>query len=53
MTQQQEKAFCVKCKKSVEVKDAKLAKTKNGRDMIKGGCGTCGTKVNRFLSAKK
>lgn len=53
MTQQQEKAFCVKCKANVQVKDPQLTKSKNGRDMLKGGCGACGTKVNRFLPTKK
>ncbi|MBU0573867.1 MAG: DUF5679 domain-containing protein [Candidatus Margulisiibacteriota bacterium] len=38
-------AYCVKCKKKVEVKDAKEVTMKNGRKALKGVCPTCGTKV--------
>ncbi len=41
--------YCVKCKKKVTMKDAKLTKTKNGRSMQKGKCGACGTTVCKFV----
>lgn len=46
-------AYCMKCKKQVEVKDAVEAVAKNGRPMIKGVCPECGTKVNKFVPTKK
>jgi len=43
-------AYCVKCKKKVEMKDAKETKTKKGTVMMKGKCPTCGTTVCRIGS---
>jgi hypothetical protein len=40
--------YCVKCKKKVEMKDAKKTKTKKGKDMMKGKCPDCGTTVCTF-----
>jgi len=42
------KAYCVKCKKSVEMKDPKKVKLKNGKPATKGACPKCGTKVFRI-----
>jgi len=42
------KAYCVKCKKSVEMKDAKKVKLKNDKPATKGTCPKCGTKVFRI-----
>ncbi len=42
------KAYCVKCKKSIEMKDAKKVKLKNGKPATKGVCPKCGTKVFRI-----
>jgi hypothetical protein len=42
------KAYCVKCKKSVEMKDPKKVKLKNGKPATKGVCPKCGTKVFRI-----
>jgi len=42
------KAYCVKCKKSVEMKDPKKVKLKNGKPASKGTCPKCGTKVFRI-----
>jgi NAD-dependent SIR2 family protein deacetylase len=42
------KAYCVKCKKSVEMKDPKKVKLKNGKPATKGTCPKCGTKVFRI-----
>ena len=42
-------AYCVRCKKKVEMKDAKEVTTKNGRKAMKGVCPICGTTVMRFI----
>ena len=41
-------AYCVKCRKKVEIQDAEETKLKNGRPAVKGVCGECGTKVFRI-----
>jgi endogenous inhibitor of DNA gyrase (YacG/DUF329 family) len=41
--------YCVKCKKSVVMKDEKVAATKRGTKMAKGKCPACGTTVCRML----
>jgi len=41
-------AFCVKCKKKVEIKSPKSITMKNGRKATKGVCPKCGTKVFRI-----
>jgi RNase P subunit RPR2 len=46
-------AYCVKCKTMRNVKDAKVTTTKNGRNMVRGKCATCGTSVCKFVSSKK
>lgn len=38
-------AYCMKCKKKVEVKNAKQVILKNKREATQGTCKTCGTKV--------
>ena len=40
---------CMKCKKNVEIKDAKEKVWKNGMKALEGKCGKCGTKVCRIL----
>ena len=42
------KAYCVKCRKKVEMKNAKKIKMKNGKPAMKGVCPKCGTKVFRI-----
>ncbi len=42
------KAYCVKCKKKVEMKAPKAVKMKNGRKATKGVCPRCNTKVFRI-----
>jgi len=37
--------YCVKCKKKVEMKDAKKITMKNGKPATQGKCPNCGTKV--------
>jgi RNase P subunit RPR2 len=41
-------AYCFKCRKKVEIKDAKNVTLKNGRPAVSGTCLTCGTKVFRI-----
>lgn len=49
-------AYCVKCKKAVNMVDGKDStfKRKGGATghMMKGKCATCGTKVNRIMASK-
>ncbi|MBR9700954.1 hypothetical protein GOV11_03755 [Candidatus Woesearchaeota archaeon] len=40
--------YCVKCKAKRDMQGATPAKMKNGRDYIKGKCGTCGTKMSKI-----
>jgi len=40
--------YCMKCKKKVEMTDAKKTKTKKGTTMYKGKCSKCGTVVCKF-----
>jgi len=37
--------YCVKCKASREIKDAKQITMKNGRPATQGLCPVCGTKI--------
>ncbi len=41
-------AYCVKCRKKVEMKDPKEVTLKNGRPAAKGTCPDCATKVFRI-----
>lgn len=46
------KAYCVRCKKKVEVKDSRVEDAKNSkgvRKMVKGTCIECGCKVCAIL----
>jgi len=40
---------CMKCKKSVDIKDAKEVTMKNKMKAMKGVCPKCGTKVFRIV----
>jgi hypothetical protein len=46
-------AYCVKCKKKTEMKDAHEVTMKNGRTALKGTCAICGTAVQSFTKGKK
>ncbi len=46
-------AYCVKCKKKTEMKDAHEVTMKNGRHAMKGSCSVCGTTVQSFLKEAK
>lgn len=41
--------YCVKCKKMQAMMDCKKAVSSNGRNMMKGVCKVCGTKMNKFV----
>jgi len=38
-------AYCMKCKKKVDMKDPKKITMKNGKPAMSGVCPKCGTKV--------
>ena len=44
-------AYCVKCRKKVDVKNAKQITMKNGRPATQGECPSCNTKVFRIGKA--
>jgi len=44
-------AYCVKCKKKVEIKDPMNVTLKNKRLAVRGVCPTCGTKVFKLGKA--
>jgi Domain of unknown function (DUF5679) len=46
-------AYCVKCKKKTEMKNAQEVTMKNGRHAMRGQCAECGTTTQAFLSEKK
>jgi hypothetical protein len=48
-----EKAYCVKCKATVDMKDGKKVTMKNGRPAMKGVCAKCGTGMYKILPVKK
>ncbi|HET7337407.1 MAG: DUF5679 domain-containing protein [Nitrosopumilaceae archaeon] len=41
-------AYCVKCRKKVDISNPKEVKLKNGRPAVKGTCPKCGTNVFRI-----
>ena len=41
-------AYCVKCKKKVEIKNPQKIRMKNGKPATTGTCPICGTKVFRI-----
>lgn len=41
--------YCVKCKKMQAMMQCKKAVAANGRNMMKGVCKECGTKMNKFV----
>ena len=46
------KAYCVRCKEKVEVKDPRVEEMKNSRGVrnaVKGTCPKCGTRLNVFI----
>ena len=41
-------AYCMKCRRKVEIKDPKQITLKDGRPAVQGACPVCGTKVFRI-----
>lgn len=41
-------AYCVKCKKKIEIEKPQKVTLKNGKPATKGTCPVCGTKVFRI-----
>lgn len=41
-------AYCMKCRKKVEIKNPKKIKMKNGKPATQGVCPKCNTKVFRI-----
>ena len=41
-------AYCMKCRKKVDISNPKNIKMKNGRPATQGTCAKCGTKVFRI-----
>jgi len=41
-------AYCVKCRKKVDIKNPRAITMKNGRPATQGECPGCGTKVFRI-----
>jgi hypothetical protein len=48
-----EKGYCVKCKKSQEMKDEQKVTMKNGRPAVKGKCPVCSTGMYKILGKSK
>lgn len=46
-------AYCMKCKKMVEIQNPKIITRKNGRKAVEGTCPYCGSKVSKFISAEE
>lgn len=46
-------AYCMECKKKVEVNDGEITISKKGRKMVKGKCAECGTTVCKILKAEE
>ena len=44
-------AYCVKCRKKVEIRNPKQVTLKNKRPAVSGTCPNCGTKVFRIGKA--
>jgi NAD-dependent SIR2 family protein deacetylase len=42
-------AYCVKCKKIVEVENVRIEKNKKGLQLQKGECSVCKTKTSKIL----
>ena len=43
-------ARCMKCRKQMAMQDPEQGTMKNGRPVVRGVCGVCGTKMNRIGS---
>lgn len=48
----EEKAYCVRCKKQQIMKDPKEKKSKRNTLMLQGFCAVCNTKMSKFIKKK-
>ncbi len=39
------KAFCMKCRRETEIREARIVHMKNGRPATAGQCSSCGSRV--------
>ena len=46
-------SYCLKCRKSTESKNPKVARTKNGRIMLLSKCAVCNSKKSKFLKQQE
>ncbi len=46
-------AYCVKEKAKKPMKDVEEVTLSNGKHALRGVCASCGTKMTKFISAKK
>lgn len=44
-------AYCVKCRKKVDIQNSEQITMKNGKPATRGSCPACGTKVFRIGKA--
>lgn len=42
-------AYCMKCKRTREIKTPTRVTMSNGRNAVRGSCPTCGTKMFKFV----
>ena len=45
--------YCVKCKKATDISGVQFVDSKNGRNMKRGTCVTCGMTKTQFIKEQK
>ena len=46
-------SYCLKCRKNTEIKNPKVATTKNGRMMLLSKCAVCDSKKSKFIEKQE
>ena len=46
-------SYCLKCKKSTEIRNPKVSKTTNGKAMILSTCAICGSRKSKFIKKQE
>ena len=46
-------SYCLKCRKDTEIKNPKVATTKNGRMMLLSKCAVCDSKKSKFIEKQE
>ena len=46
-------SYCLKCRKNTEIKNPKVATTKNGRIMLLSECVVCDSKKSKFIKEQE